>query len=113
MTEVILMINQNCKISATVENSHNQGVVVGMGAPAEGSPRVRMDFLPRSAQLAIGERVFTSGLGGVFPPGLFLGTIIEAPPLNAGRNFGLYREAVIDPALDLTSLDELFIILPN
>jgi len=114
VTEVILLINQNCKVSGSVESSHDQGIVIGMGAPAEGSPRLKMEYLPRGAQIAIGERVFTSGLGGVFPPGLFLGTIIDIPPLtgNSG-NFGLYREATIDPALDLTQLDELFVVLSN
>ena len=113
VTEVILMINQNCKISGTVETSNDQGIVVGMGAPAEGKPRVQMEYLPRGAQLAIGQRIFTSGLGGVFPQGLFLGTVLEAPPLSSTNNFGLYRSATVDPALDLTQLDELFVILPN
>jgi rod shape-determining protein MreC len=112
-TEVVLLINQNCKISAVVEGSRDQGIVVGMGAPSEGSPRIKMQYLPRNARVAIGERVFTSGLGGVFPPGLFLGTVLEAPPLSASSNFGLYREAAIDPALDLTQLDELFVVLSN
>ena len=125
LTEVILMINQNCRIAATVEGSHDRGIVVGLGAPAEGKPRVKMEFLPRNAQISVGERVFTSGVGtyavdtkpkdrkGVFPPGLFLGTVLDAPPLSGANNFGLYREATIDPALDLTQLDELFVILPN
>lgn len=112
-TEVVLLINQNCKIAGVVEGSRDQGIVVGMGAPAEGHPRIRMQYLPRNAHVAIGERVFTSGLGGVFPPGLFLGTVLEAPPISASSNFGLYREATIDPALDLTQLDELFVVLSN
>ena len=43
----------------------------------------------------------------------FLGTVLEAPPLSSTNNFGLYRSATVDPALDLTQLDELFVILPN
>jgi len=112
-TEVVLLINQNCKIAAVVEGSRDQGIVVGLGAPSEGSPRIKMQYLPRNARVGIGERIFTSGLGGVFPPGLFLGTVLEAPPLSASSNFGLYREATIDPALDLTQLDELFVVLSN
>ena len=111
VTEVILINNQNCAVSGVVEGSRDQGIVVGMGAPAEGSPRLRMKFLPRGAQLSIGQRIFTGGAGGVFPPGLFIGTIMEAPPLSASTEFGLYREAMIDPALDLTDLDELFVVL--
>jgi len=111
VTEVILINNQNCRVSGVVEGTRDQGIVIGMGAPAEGSPRLRMKFLPRSAQLAVGQRIFTGGAGGVFPPGLFIGTIMEAPPLSASTEFGLYREATIDPALDLTDLDELFVVL--
>ncbi|SDU24425.1 rod shape-determining protein MreC [Verrucomicrobium sp. GAS474] len=111
VTEVILINNQNCRVSGVVEGSRDQGIVIGMGAPAEGSPRLRMKFLPRGAQLAVGQRIFTGGAGGVFPPGLFIGTIMEAPPLSASTEFGLYREAVLDPALDLTDLDELFVVL--
>jgi rod shape-determining protein MreC len=130
-TEVILMSDQNCSIAGTLEGSNDQGMIIGMGAPAEGRFRARMTFLPRDAKPLVGTRVFTGGVGGVFPPGLFLGTVLEVPPLSkplpaAGSKvsgtgsvtsgsggFGLYREIVVDPALDLTHLDELFIILPN
>lgn len=111
VTEVILMIDENCKISGSIEGTHEQGIVVGEGNIQEGKPKARMKFLARNANLAVGERVFTSGLGGVFPANLMLGTISEVPPLDASVNFGLYREVVIEPAVDLTQLNELFIVL--
>lgn len=126
-TEVILMSDQNCSIAGSLEGSNDQGMVIGMGAPAEGRFRARMTYLPRDSKPLVGTRVFTGGVGGVFPPGLFLGTVLEVPSLAApipatggkisgiggGSGYGLYREIVIDPALDLTHLDELFVILPN
>ncbi len=130
-TEVILMSDQNFAISASLEGSNDQGMVVGMGAPGEGRFRARMTYLPRDSKPLVGTRVFSAGVGGVFPAGLFLGTVLEVPSLAAplpatgakvsgassalggGSGFGLFREIVIDPAIDLTHLDELFVILPN
>ena len=112
VTDVILLVNQNCSISATVENSHDQGIVKGQGNFEEGNPRVMVDYLPKDSQIAPGQFVVTSGLGPYFPAGLRLGTVIEVPPLkNEYPTFGLYRQAVIEPTANLNQLDELFIVL--
>ncbi len=112
VTDVILMVNQNCSISATIDGSHDQGIVQGQGNFEEGKPRVKMNYLPKDSQVAVGQFAVTSGLGPYFPAGLRLGTVIEVPPLkNEYPTFGLYREAVIEPTADLNKLDELFIVL--
>jgi rod shape-determining protein MreC len=112
VTDVILMVNQNCSISATVDGTHDQGIVKGQGNFEEGKPRVLVDYLPKESQVAPGQFVVTSGLGPYFPSGLRLGTVVEVPPLNnAYPTFGLYRQAIIEPTADLNQLDELFIVL--
>jgi rod shape-determining protein MreC len=112
VTDVILMVNQNCSISATVDGTHDQGIVKGQGNFEEGKPRVMVDYLPKESQVAPGQFVVTSGLGPYFPSGLRLGTVVEVPPLkNEYPTFGLYREAIIEPTADLNQLDELFIVL--
>ncbi len=111
-TDVILMVNQNCSISANVEGTHDQGIVQGEGNFEEGKPRVKMNYLPKDSQVGVGQFVVTSGLGPYFPAGLRLGTVVEVPPVkNEYPTFGLYREAVIEPTADLNQLDELFIVL--
>jgi rod shape-determining protein MreC len=111
-TEVILMVDKNCSISANVEGTHDQGIVQGEGNFEEGKPRVTMNYLPKDSQVAMGQFVVTSGLGPYFPAGLRLGTVIDVPPIkNEYPTFGLYREAVIEPTADLNQLDELFIVL--
>ena len=111
-TEVILMVNQNCSISANVEGTHDQGIVKGQGNFEEGKPRVMVEYLPKTSTVAPGQFIVTSGLGPYFPAGLRLGTVVEVPPVkNEYPTFGLYREAVIEPTADLNKLDELFIVL--
>lgn len=112
VTDVILLVNENCNISATVEGTHDQGIVQGQGNFEEGTPRVKVKYLPKNSQVTPGQFVVTSGLGPYFPAGLRLGTITEVPPLkNEYPTFGLYREATIEPTADLNQLDELFIVL--
>ena len=112
VTDVILLVNENCSISATVDGTHDQGIVKGQGNFEEGKPRVEVKYLPKNSQVAIGQFVVTSGLGPYFPAGLRLGTVVEVPPVKkAYPTFGLYREAYIEPTADLNQLDELFIVL--
>ncbi len=111
-TDVILMVNQNCSITATVEGSHDQGIVKGQGNFEEGTPSVKMEYLPKNSSIAPGEFIVTSDISPNFPAGLKIGTVREVPPLNNEfPTFGLYREAIIEPTADLNQLDELFIVL--
>jgi rod shape-determining protein MreC len=118
VTEVILLVNINCSISATTQNpndpsaAQDQGIVEGTGNLEEGKTRVLMTYLPKDSKISEGQFVITSGLGLEFPAGLKLGTVVEVPPLDKGfPTFGLYREAYIEPTADLKKLDELFIVL--
>jgi rod shape-determining protein MreC len=118
VTDVILLVNVNCSISATIEDpndptTHDQGIVQGQGNFDEVKPHALINFLPKNSRVAPHQFVVTSGLGPYFPAGLRLGEIIEVPPLtNTYKNgFGLYRQATIEPTADLNQLDELFIVL--
>jgi rod shape-determining protein MreC len=113
VTDVILLVNVNCSISATIENTKDQGIVEGQGNYDEVKPRVLINYLPKNSQVAVHQFAVTSGLGPYFPAGLRLGEVVEVPPLtNTYKNgFGLYRQATIEPTADLNQLDELFIVL--
>jgi len=108
---VILLVDEACKISAVTENSQAQGIVSGATASRGGTPVCQINFVNRTTMFTKGERVLTTGLGGTFPPNLIIGTISEAPMLSPDRNFGLYREGTLEPAVDINNLDEVFVIL--
>jgi rod shape-determining protein MreC len=116
VTDVILLVNENCSISATVQDRDagvgDQGIVEGQGNFEEGKPRVQIKYLPKDSAVALGQFVVTSGLGPYFPAGLRLGTVVEVPLMKkAYPTFGLYRQAYIEPTADLNKLDELFVVL--
>ncbi|MFQ3670363.1 MAG: rod shape-determining protein MreC [Verrucomicrobiia bacterium] len=110
-SQVILLVDPNCRISAVTESSRARGIVEGASLDRGAVPTCAFRYVDRSTPFAPGERVFTTGLGGTFPANLLIGTVSEAPPLSADRNFGLYREGTIEPAVDLNNLDEVFVIV--
>jgi rod shape-determining protein MreC len=112
VTDVILMVDRNCSITATVDGTRDQGIVKGQGNFEQGGSRIMMEYLPKDSQVSPGQFIVTSDLSPNFPAGLKIGQVREVPPLNNDYpTFGMYREAVIEPTANLNQLDELFIIL--
>jgi rod shape-determining protein MreC len=112
VTDVILMVDKNCSITANVEGTHDQGIVKGQGNFEQGGSRIMMEYLPKNSTVAQGQFIVTSDLSPNFPAGLKIGQVSEVPPLNNGfPTFGMYREAIIEPTADHNRLDELFIVL--
>jgi rod shape-determining protein MreC len=109
-TRVMLISDENCKLSVLTEGAGARGILLGNTPVNGGSPLCRLTFVTREAKFGVGERVLTTGLGGTFPPNLLVGTVTEAPPLTSEKNSGLYREGQVTPAADLNDLREMFIL---
>ncbi len=62
--------------------------------------------IPFDVEVKKGEKVVTSGLGGVFPEGLVIGEIIEVQ----SDEYGLTQTALIKPAADFYDIDHVVIV---
>jgi rod shape-determining protein MreC len=67
---VLLLTDFNSRIPVMVEPSRDQAILAG-----NNTRRPSLVFLPLNPRLAVGNRVVTSGRGGVLPPGLEVGTV--------------------------------------
>jgi rod shape-determining protein MreC len=67
---VLLITDINARIPVTLENSRLRAVLAG-----DNTDQPRLLYLPPEAPVMLGERVVTSGHGGVFPPGIPIGTV--------------------------------------
>lgn len=106
--QVILLGDPNCKVSVVVETpSRDQGVLGAAGGPFDGS-LVDLDFLPRNAAIKPGQRVLTSGDGGVFPKGIPLGLITDSHPAENG----LFTQAHVKLSANLGGLEEVWVLFP-
>jgi rod shape-determining protein MreC len=87
-------------------NSRIPVVVAGAGAPVnallagDNSERPRLIYAAEAERIKIGQRVVTSGDGGVFPPGLAVG-VVSAVDEGAAR---------ITPYVELSQLGYLLVI---
>ena len=105
-SQVVLIGDRDCRVSALIENStHDVGVLSASG-PLDTS-LVQMNYLSSSANLKPGQNVFTSGLGGVFPKGIPIGKIYDAQSVE----YGLATEARVKLNANLGALEQVSILI--
>jgi len=69
-SRILLLTDLNSRVPVVIEGSRYRAVLEG-----DNSETMRLNFLAAAAKLSPGDRVVTSGHGGVFPPGLPVGVI--------------------------------------
>jgi rod shape-determining protein MreC len=87
-----------------VERTGARGIVRGTGERNRYGAQI--EYLQRTDDVRVGDTVVTSGLGCRFPAGLFLGRVTGV----TRREFGLYQEVEITPAVDFRRLHEVLVL---
>jgi rod shape-determining protein MreC len=101
---VLLASDENCRVAASVEGSREQGIVSGERVTAGLTPLLDLNFLSKQADLKPAQKVYTSGVGGVFPSGLLIGVV------KSFRVRELDGQAQLTPAVDLSHLEDVFVV---
>jgi len=104
---VILISDETCKVAVNVENSTEKGIARGERGSTTAIPQIALTFITKQANLQPGQKVLTSGVGGVFPSGALVGTVKDFKV----RELDGY--ATILPAVDLTTLEDVFVVVSN
>jgi rod shape-determining protein MreC len=69
---VLLLTDLNSRIPVTLQESHERGILAG-----DNGSLPLLTYLAPNAKPVPGERVVTSGEGGVFPPGIPVGVVVS------------------------------------
>jgi rod shape-determining protein MreC len=101
-SRVMLLNDHNCAIDAFVQRSRVRGIVSGVADDG-----VIMKYVERTADIKVGDAVVTSGLDGVFPRGLLIGSISAIERQGPG----LFLNVSINPAADLRKLEQVLVII--
>jgi len=101
---VLLVSDENCRLAASVEGSREQGIVSGERTTTGLTPLLNLNFLSKQADLKPGQKVYTSGVGGVFPSGLLVGAV------KSYRVRELDGQGQLTPAVDLSHLEDVFVV---
>ncbi|MBW2060774.1 MAG: rod shape-determining protein MreC [Deltaproteobacteria bacterium] len=100
--KVLLLIDYNSSIDTLVQRTRVRGVLTGKSARI-----CELKYVLKHDDLKKGDVLITSGLGGVFPKGLKLGTVTRVRKMN----HGLFLEVDVAPAVDFDKLEEVIVIL--
>ncbi len=103
-TSKIMLINDPAfGVSAIVQRSRQEGLVSGTLGRS-----LMMKYLPKDADIRPSDVVITSGLTEAYPKGLLIGSVISI----AEEFSGLSRYCQIKPTVNLSSIEEVLIIIP-
>ena len=102
--EVTTILDSTLEISGTISASGYNGMVKG-GYIEGHETLLQMNYLPSAAIIRNKEQVVTSG-STVYPRGLIMGSIVDA----GFAETGIAKYALLDPAAEIDSLEQIFII---
>ena len=106
--QLVSTVDPKNRISALIQNGSKNVFGLIEGYDAE-TGMLLLEKIPFDEEIKIGSNVITSGLGGVFPKGLTIGTVenIEVD------QYGLTQTAYVKPFADLYDISNVMVIDPE
>lgn len=99
--KVLLAIDPNSAIDAISLKHREQGIIKGKGLAYQ------FHYVLKNSEIEQGSQVLTSGMGGVFPKGVAVGTVTEV--IDTPR--GMFQKIMVTPAVDFQKLEYVTVIL--
>jgi rod shape-determining protein MreC len=106
-SQVILITDPRLPVSALVQRSRDPGIVGIVESYSNDPSFLNLTYLPPDSKIQPGDAVISSGQGGIFPKGLFIGTV----RVISQDQFGLVLSAVVEPGVNFNRLEEVLIVL--
>lgn len=100
-SQVRLITDDRSSVSAMVQQSRAQGQAQG-----QGTDMLQLNLVRADQSVSVGDLVVTSGLDGVFPKGLLIGTVTSADKPSGA----LYYSILVKPAASVSNLEEVLVI---
>jgi rod shape-determining protein MreC len=98
----MLILDRRSAVDAMVQRSRARGLVRGLGGD-----ELEFVFMVRGDDVQVGDEVISSGMGGVYPKGVRVGTVVS---VRADREL-LLHTARVRPAVDFGRLEQVFVVL--
>lgn len=101
--KVQVIVDSASTVSATMSTVEESIICKGT---LEDNKILRASYIPTGAELIIGDTIQTSGLGGIYPKGILIGTISKIVTTNNSTD----RYAVIQTAVDFSKVYSVLVI---
>jgi rod shape-determining protein MreC len=103
---ILTLLHRECAVAARIERTRVDGVLEWEFG---NQPTLDLRYVSSQEDVKVGDLVVTSGLGGIFPPGIRVGTVAR---VGIEPN-GLMKEILVRPAVDLRSVEEILVYIPS
>jgi len=101
--KVLQANDPNCAIEVLIQESRVQGILKGTGSG------YRLHYVLKNNEVKEGDQVVTSGLGGVFPKGLPVGTVSSV----VSNRRGMFLDIEVTPAVNFERLEHVIVIMKS
>lgn len=103
--KAVTLIETGSSVGVTIERTGYTAILEGVFA-LESDGMCKLAYLSEETDIQVGDRIVTSGLGEIYPKGLFVGTVEEVygNPLTGSL------EALVKPGANLQETDRVMII---
>ncbi|MCX6889889.1 MAG: rod shape-determining protein MreC [Verrucomicrobia bacterium] len=112
-SEVDLVTSPGFRCTAYLEGDDQNHIVLvnGVASNSLGTAKARVSVIPRDYSMPAGQpaRVFTTGMGGVFPSRLVIGYLDGG---TYATQVGSFKESLLIPSRDLYNLQEVSVLVP-
>jgi rod shape-determining protein MreC len=98
---VLVLTDRNAVIDSLVQRTRARGIVEGLGRDL-----CHIKYLSRTDDVQVGDLVVT-GFDGIFPKGFPIGTVTKV----SKKAFGVTQTVEMRPVVDVSRLEEVFVVL--
>lgn len=101
-SKILLITDVSSSVDGQVQTNRAGGVISGSR-----NGQLTMSYIPQGLKVQTGNRVVTSGLGGIYPSGIWIGTITDVRQNDVDP----FQGALVEPAVDFGRLEDVMIIV--
>ena len=102
VAKVLLIIDENSNVDVLLDRTRVQGIFSGVGLRGG-----KLKYIIKNQDVLPGDIIISSGMGGVFPKGLFVGQVrdVEKPDTE------LFLDISVTPYINFSKLEEVLVLV--
>lgn len=105
--KVSTIFDPSTKVSCRISRTEDAAYTAGSTLEQARNHTLRLSMLERSSAASVSDYVITSGLGGIYPPGLLIGKVTRIQSATDGMTLS----GEIEPFADIFDLQQVVVII--
>lgn len=103
-SRIVALTDSNSAIGAMVQRSRSSGILQG-----QAGDYLLLSYLPKDADVKVGDVVVSSGMGQVIPKGLVIGRVVKVVRSEVMGS----AKALVRPSIRMDQIEQVFVVKPG